>query len=107
MSSLPFRRALALPTSLAIKEAGFKDLDRNIYLDPVIHPGTTWSPLFVRRNGKAAALDRIDRLDLKSAKKLEDEEVPVLRRNFLSAHAAVLLEFEWVSEPGLKGEAKK
>jgi len=107
VSSLPFRRALALPASLAIKEAEFKDLDRNIYSDPVIHPGNTWSPLFVRRNGKAAALDRIVRLSWKSAKRLEDEEGPVLRRNFPSAHAAVLLEFECPPEPGLKGEAKK
>ena len=85
-------------------------------------PGNTWSPLFVKRKGKIAAMDRIDRLYLKPAGKLprlkavkarvfpevlEDEEIPTLKRKFPSDHKAVLIEFEWVTEPGLKGESNK
>lgn len=115
---LPYRRALPLPVSLKMKEAGFVDTYRQVHPDPVKNPGNTWSPLFVKRNGKAAAMDRIDRLYLKGPwlkavratvfpEKLEDVKIPTLKRKHPSDHAAVLIEFEWVTAPGLKGEAKK
>ncbi|MEC8252873.1 MAG: endonuclease/exonuclease/phosphatase family protein [Planctomycetota bacterium] len=106
------RRAVPLPVSRAMQDAGFTDTFRALYPNPVQRPGITWSPMFRRRtNGEAQAFDRIDRLYLKNpssggwrleprrARVLpevwEDEALPTLERTFPSDHGAVLIQLAW------------
>lgn len=55
---------LAWPVSIAISEAGFRDAWREVYPDPVAHPGITWwaarPPLALYAPGENDARDRID-----------------------------------------------
>ncbi len=57
-----FRRALDLPVSRAMSDAGFADAFRQLHRDPVQTPGITWSPLFRGTADKPETADRIDRL---------------------------------------------
>ncbi|MCC7388820.1 MAG: endonuclease/exonuclease/phosphatase family protein [Phycisphaerales bacterium] len=107
------RRALALPVSLAFEDAGFTDVFRAVYPNPVQHPGITWSPMFRDDEGRAQGFERIDRLYVMNPENApeggslrpvaasvlpevwEDEAVPVREREFPSDHGAVLIELEW------------
>ncbi|MEE2896185.1 MAG: endonuclease/exonuclease/phosphatase family protein [Planctomycetota bacterium] len=106
------RRNLDLPVSLAMYEAGFVDVFREVHPDPIQRPGITWSPMFREKaDGTVQAFDRIDRLYLRNpsegawslvpiaAKTLpegwEDDRIPVRERVFPSDHGAVVLELEW------------
>ncbi|MFD2158432.1 endonuclease/exonuclease/phosphatase family protein [Rubritalea tangerina] len=109
--AFPYRRALKLPVSWSMLEAGFVDSFRAVYPDPVKQPGDTWSPLFREKDGEVLPLNRIDRLYYKSNREvpmlravsakvypevLEDNAIPVEDRAFPSDHAALLIEYEWV-----------
>ena len=111
--AFPHRRPLPLPVSLAMHKAGYSDTYRKVHPDPVKYPGNTWSPLFRTHEGKPLPMNRIDRLYYKSNRpqpllkpvraivypeKLEDDAVPTRQRKFPSDHAAVLIEFEWLSQ---------
>ena len=114
------RRALPLPVSLAMASAGFTDTFRELYPNPVQHPGITWSPMF-RFKGEGEeqedqCFDRIDRLYLKnpaspkdgltlsptSARVLplvwEDENMATIDREFPSDHGAVVIDLAWVKK---------
>jgi exonuclease III len=121
------RRALPLPVSTAMADAGFADTFRVIYPNPIQYPGITWSPMYrgpvAGEEGKAQAFDRIDRLYLKNP--IEESEgwtlrpvdgkvlplvwesdlIPTSERIFPSDHGALLMDFEWV-EPS-KSRFKK
>jgi endonuclease/exonuclease/phosphatase family metal-dependent hydrolase len=113
------RRALPLPVSKAMETAGFTDTFRELYPNPVQHPGITWSPMF-RFKGEGEdqvdqCFDRIDRLYLKnpasskdgltltptSAHVLplvwEDENMATIDREFPSDHGAVVIDLEWTN----------
>lgn len=112
------RRALALPVSLAMQDAGFMDTFRVVYPNPVQHPGITWSPMFrglsSDKEGTVQTFDRIDRLYLKNPDITddgwslrpvagevhpliwEDLSIPIKQRMFPSDHGALLIEFEWI-----------
>ena len=115
------RRALPLPVSTAMKQAGFVDTFRLLYPNAVQHPGITWSPMF-RTSGKGNAsveqgFERIDRLYLKNpaSPKLawtlrpvgghvlplvwEDESIAVIERQFPSDHGALVIDLEWQQAP--------
>jgi len=108
------RRALDLPVSLAMRDAGFTDVFRAVHPDPVQHPGLTWTPMFrAPDDGTAMAFDRIDRLYLKNPapgrsqwqlqpaaatvlpRTWEPMSIPPSRRQFPSDHGAVLLDLDW------------
>ncbi len=119
------RRALDLPVSLAMEEAGFIDTFRTVHPNPVQRPGITWSPMYRTSDGKAQGFERIDRLyihrpdaanDGEGAAKdsprarwklepvaghvypieWEDDSIPVPDRQFPSDHGAVLMELRFV-----------
>ncbi|HCA38646.1 MAG: endonuclease/exonuclease/phosphatase family protein [Phycisphaerales bacterium] len=111
------RRAMPLPVSMAMQQAGFTDTFRTAYPNPVQHPGITWSPMNRGAGdddtGKAQGFERIDRLYLKNPKSpvggwtlrpisahvlpviWEDESIPVPKRAFPSDHGAVVIDLEW------------
>ena len=43
-STEPYRVEVTWPVSVALEEAGFRDTYREVFPDPVAHPGYTWSP---------------------------------------------------------------
>jgi len=107
------RRALQLPVSLAMVEAGFADTFRVVHPNPIHRPGITWTPLF-RGTGapKAATFERIDRLYLRQPQPptawtlapsdawtlprvWEDDAIPTAERTFPSDHGALVVELEW------------
>lgn len=57
-----FRRALALPVSTAMQDAGFTDAFREAHPSPLAAPGITWSPLYRGTRDEPGTADRIDRL---------------------------------------------
>ncbi|MCK5944743.1 MAG: endonuclease/exonuclease/phosphatase family protein [Planctomycetes bacterium] len=108
------RRALPLPVSQAVHDAGFVDVFRAVHPNAVQRPGITWTPMFrAPRDGTPQAFDRIDRLYLKGADQpaggwrltpvgaavlpavWEDETTAIRDRAFPSDHGAVLLELRW------------
>ena len=111
------RRALPLPVSIAMRDAGFTDTFRHIYPDPVQQPGITWSPMFRSSGDKAQGFERIDRLYLKNPAKpaggwtleavaatvlptpWEDENIEVRHRQFPSDHGAVVVDLAWTNRP--------
>jgi len=115
------RRALDLPVSLAMAEAGFIDSFRTVHPNPVQRPGITWSPMYRTSGGKDQGFERIDRLYIhrpdavnegedgpKAGWKLkpvagqvypivwEDDTIPVPDRQFPSDHGAVLMELRFI-----------
>jgi len=115
------RRALDLPVSLAMAEAGFIDSFRTVHPNPVQRPGITWSPMYRTSGGKDQGFERIDRLYIhrpdavnegedgpKAGWKLkpvagqvypivwEDDTIPVPDRQFPSDHGAVLIELRFI-----------
>jgi endonuclease/exonuclease/phosphatase family metal-dependent hydrolase len=111
------RRALPLPVSTAMQNAGLTDTFRLIYPNAVQHPGITWSPMF-RSTGKPDArveqgFERIDRLYLKNPetphngwllrpvaghvlpRTWEDESIAVDERQFPSDHGALVIDLVW------------
>ena len=56
------RRALDLPVSLAMADAGFVDSFRTVHPNPVQRPGITWSPMYRTSGGEDQGFERIDRL---------------------------------------------
>ena len=110
------RRALKLPVSTLMHDAGFVDTYRSIHPNPVQHPGITWSPMFrVAQNGGDQGFERIDRLYLKNPskgewtlqpintqvlpKEWESEDIPPAQRVFPSDHCAVSVDLKWVRTP--------
>jgi endonuclease/exonuclease/phosphatase family metal-dependent hydrolase len=108
-----FRRALDLPVSLAMQEAGLVDAFRAVHPEPVQAPGITWTPLFRGSEEEPGTADRIDRLYLHSqagagmltpiaAHTLptvwEDAAIPQAKRTFPSDHGAVVIDFIWRTE---------
>lgn len=112
------RRALDLPVSQLVLDAGFEDTFRKIHPNPVQHPGITWSPMYrgslSAEEGTPQSFERIDRLyvhkvndslDSKlvpvSAHVLpvvwESDQVPAEERVFPSDHGAVVIDFKWIS----------
>ena len=111
------RRALPLPVSSAMEDAGFEDTFRVIHPNPIHHPGVTWSPMVREKeeDGKVIeqCFDRIDRLYLKNPEHpkdgptlkpvsaevypriWEDHDIPIRKRKFPSDHCAVLIELKW------------
>ncbi len=111
------RRALALPVSTAMLNAGFMDTFRAVHPNPVQHPGITWSPMFrgpaAGEEGAPQSFQRIDRLYLKNPADVsegwslrpvagevlplvwEDDSIPVKQRTFPSDHGALLMDLEW------------
>lgn len=106
-----YRRALPLPVSLRVHEMGFSDTFRAIHPDPVAVPGNTWSPLVrIAKDGREEPQDRIDYLHTKNPadgrtlkplrawilpEVLEDNDIPLSRREFPSDHCALVVEFAW------------
>ena len=112
------RRALALPVSTAMLNAGFMDTFRAVHPNPVQHPGITWSPMFrgpaAGEEGAPQSFQRIDRLYLKNPADVsegwslrsvagevlplvwEDDSIPVKQRTFPSDHGALLMDLEWI-----------
>ena len=105
-----FRRALPLPVSLAMQDAGFEDAFRTVNPDPVNHPGITWSPLDRGTPETPGTADRIDRLytmpgadgaslepvaALTLPLELEDHAIAQEDRRFPSDHAAVIIDLSW------------
>jgi exonuclease III len=106
-----FRRALALPVSLAMAEAGFVDAFRAVRPSPVRDPGFTWSPLDLGTPEKPETTDRIDRLYMRpspdggvSLRPIEAFTLPIAdeppdrslaERAFPSDHAALIVDFVW------------
>jgi len=106
-------RALPLPVSKALMDAGMKDAYRAVFPDPVKHPGITWSPLYrIDDKGQPETQDRIDRLYLKPSVgvvkpaltpdkaavlplKLEDNDIAQAKRRFPSDHGAVVIRMKW------------
>lgn len=111
------RRALPLPVSLAMHGAGFGDSFRDVYPNPVQHPGITWSPMFRGDEDREQGFERIDRVYLRDSRSdsapwrlvptaatvypevWEDDEIPTAQRDFPSDHGAVLIEYQWESRP--------
>lgn len=112
------RRALDLPVSQLVLDAGFEDTFRKIHPNPVQHPGITWSPMYrgsiSAEEGTPQSFERIDRLyvhkrndELTSrlvpmaAQVLpvvwESDQIPAEARVFPSDHGAVVIDFEWIS----------
>lgn len=108
------RRALPIPVSLAMQDAGFIDTFRSIHPDPVQRPGITWTPMFrTPESGKEQAFDRIDRLYLRNPavrpnrwrlrptearvlpQRWADEETPTIQHGFPSDHCAVWMSLAW------------
>jgi len=112
------RRVLPLPVSTAMQSAGFTDTFRELYPNPVQHPGITWSPMFrIKGEGDEQVeqgFERIDRLYLKNPSQhgthwelrpvaghvlpliWEDESIPIVDREFPSDHGALVVDLEWV-----------
>ena len=121
------RRALPLPVSMAMHDAGFMDTFRVLHPDPVQYPGITWSPMFRGPRpgeiGTPQSYERIDRLYLKNPAQngsgwslrpvsthvlpmpWEDDSIPVRQRAFPSDHGAVVVDLEWV--PAVPSEPMK
>ena len=94
------RRALPLPVSIAMRDAGFTDTFRMVHPDPVQQPGITWSPMFRMSGDTEQGFDRIDRIYLKNPAKpvgdwtlhpvaatvlpipWEDDSIEILQRQF-------------------------
>ena len=112
------RRALDLPVSQLVLEAGFEDSFRQIHPNPVQHPGITWSPMYrgslSQEKGTPQSFERIDRLYVhKQNEKLtsklvpvaahvlpviwESDQIPAEERTFPSDHGAVVVDFQWIS----------
>ena len=107
------RRALPLPVSIAMRDAGFADTFRAVHPDPVQQPGITWSPMFRMSGDTEQGFDRIDRIYLKNPAKpvgdwtlhpvaatvlpipWEDDSIEILQRQFPSDHGAVVVDLEW------------
>ncbi|MBC23127.1 MAG: hypothetical protein CMJ32_04330 [Phycisphaerae bacterium] len=107
------RRALPLPVSIQMHEAGFSDAYRTVHPNPVQRPGITWSPMYRTSGGKDQGFERIDRVYLKNPggdanrwrldpirafvlpQEWEDETIPILKRDFPSDHGAVVVDFRW------------
>ena len=107
------RRALPLPVSLAMHDAGFTDAFRDVHPDPVQQPGITWSPMYRMSGEKAQGFERIDRIYLKNPDTprgdwtlhpvaatvlpipWEDESIEIRQRQFPSDHGAVVVDMEW------------
>lgn len=109
------RRALDLPVSIAMRDAGFVDAYRAVYPNPVQHPGLTWSPMYrgplKNEPGDAQSFDRIDRLYVKNPAQgwtllaasgvvlpevWEDDSIPLPKRAFPSDHGALIIDLQWV-----------
>ena len=119
------RRAIDLPVSLAMADAGFIDTFRTVHPNPVQRPGLTWSPMYRTSGGKDQGFERIDRLYIhepdaandgeddaevghKARWRLEpvagqvhpivweDDTIAVPDRQFPSDHGAVLMELRFV-----------
>jgi endonuclease/exonuclease/phosphatase family metal-dependent hydrolase len=112
------RRALPLPVSLLMQSAGLTDTFREIYPNPVQHPGITWSPWNRAKGddgtGAVQNFERIDRLYLKNPIKptggwtlrpvaghvvpvvWEDNSIPLNMRAFPSDHGGVVIDLEWI-----------
>lgn len=105
-----FRRALALPVSGAMHDAGFEDTYRSVHPEPVQAPGITWSPLYRGTPEKPETADRIDRLYVKHAAgaprlravrawtlpvRWEEPGTPEKDRVFPSDHCALVVDFVW------------
>lgn len=108
------RRALPLPVSLAVHEAGLDDTFRMVHPNAVQQPGITWSPMYRSvDSGKDQGFERIDRVYLKNADPAssrwrlspvaarvvpevwEDDAIPAAEREFPSDHGAVVIELQW------------
>ncbi|MCR9246536.1 MAG: endonuclease/exonuclease/phosphatase family protein [bacterium] len=105
-----FRRALPLPVSLAMQEAGFVDTFRAVHPNPVQSPGITWTPLHrgtVNEPGTADRIDRLYSLPVKTGwalqpvaahvlpKVYESDAIEQKDRVFPSDHGAVVIDFVW------------
>lgn len=107
------RRALPLPVSTMVVEAGFEDAFRVVHPDEVQQPGITWTPLARGTPEESTPMDRIDRLyvlggEPKAGPRLEpvaafvlperweEASIPQADRVFPSDHAAVVIDFRWV-----------
>ncbi|MBT4069606.1 MAG: hypothetical protein HOB42_07330 [Candidatus Marinimicrobia bacterium] len=115
-----YRRNLPLPVSMAMHEVGFTDTFREVYPNPIQHPGITWSPMYrgaiTGETGTPQSFDRIDRLYLKNSTQKgngwslrpvagfvlpliwEDNSIPVKDRTFPSDHGALVMDLIWVQE---------
>ncbi len=117
------RRALDLPVSIAMHDAGFTDTFRAVHPDPVQQPGITWSPMFRTSGETEQGFDRIDRIYLKNPEPSaeswslhpvsgtvlptpwEDDGIEVRDRMFPSDHGAVVMDMEWRRQGVLPVEA--
>ena len=108
-----FRRALPLPVSRAMADAGFADAFRVVHPDPVQFPGITWTPLHRGTADAPVPHDRIDRLYIHEPnaggswrlvptaarvlpERWEPMTVPQPERDFPSDHGAVVLDLAWI-----------
>lgn len=108
-----YRRPLALPVSRAMADAGFADVFRTVYPNPVQAPGITWTPLHRGTTATPTPADRIDRLyslpprtgwTLRPVaahvlpRVLEDNAIEQKDRVFPSDHGALVVDFDWVRQ---------
>jgi hypothetical protein len=123
-----YRRALPLPVSTMMHDAGFVDTFRAVHPNAIQRPGITWSPMFRGASPsfrgdarKPEGLERIDRLYLKNPAqpsggwtltptggqtlpiKWEDETVPLEKRAWPSDHGAVVVDLVWTKAPAATG----
>lgn len=106
-----FKRALALPVSRLMADAGFVDTFREVHPDPLRTPAFTWTPLERGTTEAPTPLDRIDRLYRMPTRRGEWQLVPMMAhvlprvhesaelprtdRMFPSDHGAVVIDFAW------------
>jgi len=115
------RRALPLPVSTAVTDAGFVDAFRAVHPDPITRPGHTWTPIIegTESGPVLSTMDRIDRLyvrdrDLPRLRPVraftlprvyEPAGTPLPERTFPSDHSAVVIDFEWAEGDGPTADA--
>lgn len=105
-----YRRALPLPVSVAMQEAGFVDTFRALHPNPIQRPGITWTPLARGTAEKPVPADRIDRLYSRPnddgwrlepvaahvlPERFEPMSVEQKDRVFPSDHGALVVDFRW------------
>ncbi|KAJ6443509.1 exonuclease III [Purpureocillium lavendulum] len=91
------------PTSMYPLLAGLVDSFRAVHADPVVAPGTTWSPIYVDNEGRREPRDRIDFVLHKGLRVLASDTLVVgapraephhQDNEWTSDHAAVMTTFE-------------
>lgn len=91
-----FDYAVEWPVSKAVIDAGFIDSFRTLHIDPLQHPGITWTPIAATSTRRYGLRDRIDYIYYRGpVKPIESKVIDYHPVMFPSDHAAVISVFEW------------